>query len=122
MCSPGYPSTGCRPCCRAHRCCSQVSSRWVGTRRRRQAVEFVRRCFNEHDIPALDYLARLRVVNAVSLGFLTVTAEPALPGFVAQPLGVGLDTDESSCADYREKAQVCLFAVDFLVRGLHAKS
>ena len=84
--------------------------------------KYLRRCFNDHDIPALDYLARLWVVNAVSLVFLTVTAEPALPGFVAQLLGVDLDMDESSCADYLEKAQVSLFAVEFLVWGLHAKS
>ena len=76
---------------------------------------------DEHDVPALDHFARDRVVHAVSLGFLTVTAEPALPGLVAELLGVGLDVNESSGADDLEEAQVGLLAVELLVRGLHAK-
>ena len=51
----------------------------------------MRWCFDENDIPALDYLARLRVVSAGSLEFPPVTAEPAVPGFVTQLVGVGLE-------------------------------
>ena len=54
-------------------------------------LNYVRWCFDENDIPALDYLARLRVVSAGSLKFPPVTAEPAVPGFVTQLVGVGLE-------------------------------
>ena len=78
--------------------------------------------FDENDVPALDYLPRRRVVNMVGLEFLTVTTETALPGFVAKLFGVGLDVDLSPCAGYLGEAQVRLFALDFRVRGFHAKN